>query len=377
MNYSRRRFLRNSALSATAVPFALGASTNYCEAATQSKFDLSMGFPDDAIRLCWNENTLGPSPKAIEGAMQGVPLAYRYALGGELTPHIAEYLGIDKDWVLMGTGSSEVLRLTPIAYLRDGGNVVGALETWAGLLTVADNMGVDVRRIPLKKDEGYAYDIDGMLAAVDSDTRLFVLVTPNNPTGTTLSYAEIKRIADSLPKDVLFVLDQAYVDYQADRHSGADLIREGYTNVLVTQTFSKSYALAGLRCGYGLAHPDILTKIRKFGSGPGSINIVGFGAVLGSLDDPQHVARSRAYVRETRKVYENQFADMGLTSVSGPPPFMLVELGKKSKAVFDELERRHIFTTHGNSWHLPDHIRVSYGLEEENQALFSAMKAIL
>ena len=377
MNHSRRRFLRNSALSATVVPFALSAGSDYCEAATTSNFDLSMGFPDDAIRLCWNENTLGPSPKAIEGAMTGVPLSYRYALGGELAPHVAEYHGIDKDWVLMGTGSSEVLRLTPIAYARDGGNVVGALETWAGLLKVADNLGVDVRRIPLKKDEGYAYDIDGMLAAVDSETRLFVLVTPNNPTGTTLSYAEIKHIADSLPKNVLFVLDQAYVDYQDDRRSGADLIKEGYTNVLVTQTFSKSYALAGLRCGYGLAHPDILTKIRKFGSGPGSINIVGFGAVLGSLDDPEHAARSRAYVQETRKYYEHQFADLGLTSVAGPSPFMLVELGERSKAIFDELKRRHIFTSHGNSWHLPDYVRVSYGREHENQAFFSAMKAIL
>jgi histidinol-phosphate aminotransferase len=377
MNYSRRRFLRNSALSATAIPIALSAGSDYCEAATKSAFDLSMGFPDDAIRLCWNENTLGPSPKAIEGAMAGVPLSYRYALGGKLAPHVAEYHGIDKDWVLMGTGSSELLRIAPIAYARDGGNVVGALETWGGLLTVADNLGVDVRRIPLKKDEGYAYDIDGMLAAIDSDTRLFVLVTPNNPTGTTLSYAEIKHIADSLPKDVLFVLDQAYVDYQDSRHSGADLVKEGYSNVLVTQTFSKSFALAGMRCGYGLAHPDILKEIRKYGCGPGSINMAGFGAALGSLDDPEHASRSRAYVRETRKYYEHQFADLGLTAVSGPPPFMLVELGERSKPVFDELERRHIFTTHGSSWHLPDYIRVSYGREHENQAFFAAMKAIL
>jgi histidinol-phosphate aminotransferase len=377
MNHSRRRFLRNSALTATAVPFALSAGADYCEAATTSKVDLSMGFPDDAIRLCWNENTLGPSPKAIEGAMQAVPLSHRYALGDELVPHVAEYLGIDKDWILMGTGSSEVLRLAPIAYARHGGNVVGALETWGGLLVVAKNLGVDVRRIPLKQNEGYAYDIDGMLDAVDSETRLFVLVTPNNPTGATLSYEEIKHIADSLPKDVLFVLDQAYVDYQDDRRSGAELVKEGYANVLVTQTFSKSFGLAGLRCGYGLAHPDILKTIRKFGSGPGSISIVAFGAVLGSLADPEHATRSREYVRETRRYYENELADLGLNYVSGPPPFILIELGDQSKAVFEELERRHIFITHGNSWHLPNHIRVSYGTEDENQAFFSAMKAIL
>jgi histidinol-phosphate aminotransferase len=377
MNHSRRRFLRNSALTATAVPFALTAGVDYCEAATESKVDLSMGFPDDAIRLCWNENTLGPSSKAIEAAKEAVSLSHRYALGDELTPHLAEYLGIDKDWILMGTGSSEILRLAPIAYARHGGNVVGALETWGGLLAVAKNLEVDVRRIPLKQDEGYAYDIDGMLDAVDSETRLFVLVTPNNPTGGVLSYDEIKHIADSLPKDVLFVLDQAYIDYQDDRRSGAELIKQGYNNVLVTHTFSKSFALAGLRVGYGMAHPDILKTIRQFGSGPGSISIVAFAAVLASLGDPGHAARSREYVRETRQYYENELSDLGLNYVSGPAPFILIELGDQSKAVFDELERRHIFITHGNSWHLPNHIRVSYGTEDENQAFFSAFKEIL
>ncbi len=132
-----------------------------------------------------------------------------------------------------------------------------------------------------------------------------------------------------------------------------------------------------MRCGYGLAHPDILANLKKFGAGPGAIGPVGYGAVLGSLDDPEHVDRSRAYVRETRKVYENQIADMGLTSVSGPTPFILVELGDRSRPVFEELKRRNVFTSHGDSWHLPDYIRISYGHEHENQAFFSAMNAIL
>ncbi len=377
MTLSRRRFLTNSAITATAVPLALTAGIDYCEAAPKSPYDLSMGFPADAIRLNYNENTLGPSPKAIEGATAAIHESYRYALADELRPHIADYQGVDKDWVVMGCGSSEILRLAPIAFGRNGGNVVSAHETWGGLTTVADNFGLNVTRVPLLKDKGYAFDFDGMLDAVDSDTRLFVLVTPNNPTGTTVSYAEIKNIADALPKDVLFVLDQAYVDYQDRQKSGVDLIKEGYTNVLVTKTFSKSFALAGLRCGYGLAHPDILREIKKFGCGPAAVNIAAYGAVLGSLDDREHAARSRTYVQETRRYYEHEFADLGLNVVSGPAPFILVELGGRSKDVHQKLLEQHIFVTHGNSWHMPEYIRISYGREHENQAFFAALKTIL
>jgi histidinol-phosphate aminotransferase len=277
----------------------------------------------------------------------------------------------------MGTGSTELLRLAPIAHARDGGNVVTANETWGGMLTVAENMGLTTKRLNLLKDKGYAFDIEGMLAAVDTQTRILLVVTPNNPTGTTLSYAEMKHIADSLPDGVLFVLDQAYADYETDGRSGIDLLKEGYSNVLVTRTFSKAYALAGLRCGYGLAHPDILNEIRKYGCGPGSINMAAFGAVLGSLDDPEHAARSRSYVQQTRAYYEQQFDDLGLAVVSGPPPFILVELGERSKPVYDELRQKNIFTSHGNGWNLPDHLRISYGREHENEAFFAALKAIL
>jgi len=377
MSVSRRQFLRTSAVTAAAVPLSMAAGIDYCEAAANSSIDLSMGFPPDAIRLNYNENTLGPSPKAVKGALAGVHQGYRYALSALLKSPVAEYHDIDDDWVLMGTGSSELLRLAPIAFGRHGGNVVTGLETWGGLLAVAKNLGLDVRRINLHKDSGYAFDVERMLAAVDSETRMFMVVSPNNPTGATLSYADIKHIADSLPEDVLFVLDQAYIHYYDGGRSGADLVKEGYRNVLVTQTFSKAFALAGLRCGYGLAHPDVLNEIKKFGTGPASINIAGYGAVLGSLDDPEHAIRSRTYVHKTRKYYQQQFAELGVNEVSGPPPFMLFEAGDRSQDIYDELLARNIFITHGRTWNMPDYLRVSYGRESENEAFFSALKSIL
>lgn len=377
MAYSRRRFIKTSALSATAVPLLLNADIDYCEAADAS-FDLSMGFPPGAIRLNFNENTLGPSPLAIEGAKQGIKEAYRYALGGLLKPLLAEHHQVDKEWILPGTGSTELQRLTPVAHLTAQGNVVSTLETWGGMLSVVRKMGAAVKQVPLLAEQGYRYDVEGLLAAVDADTRIFLMVTPNNPTGATLHYAQMKQIADALPKEVLFVLDEAYADYLPQgSKTGIDLIKEGYRNVLVTRTFSKAHALAGLRCGYGVGHPDILKPITHFGCGPASINMAVFGAVQGALQDKQHPLRSRDYVEKTRAYYQQQCQRLNLSTLSGVPPFMLIKLDGRVKEIQDQLRQKNIFVGAGESWNIPQFLRVSYGREAENRLFFRELTQLL
>jgi histidinol-phosphate aminotransferase len=378
MNLSRRRFLRDSSAGAAALPLLLAADIDYCAAAEASDVDLSMGFVEGAIRLNWNENVLGPSVQAIAGAKRGLADSYRYALGGLLTPLLAEYHDIDKDWILMGTGSTELQRLAPATHLTEGGNVVSSVQTWAGGLRVAEQMGISVRKIDLIEDQGFAYDIDGLLAAVDADTQMFLMVSPNNPTGTSLSYTELKRIADALPKSVLFVIDEAYVDYLPDGWgSGLDLIKEGYERVLVTRTFSKAHGMAGLRCGYGIGHPDILKTITKFGCGPASTNIVAFGAVQGALNDLEHARKTRAYIEKTRKYYQQQCSKLGLKTVSGPSPFMLIKMGEQTARIHQELETQKIMVGNGKSWNVGDYLRISYGRESENLAFFQALAKLL
>jgi histidinol-phosphate aminotransferase len=380
MSLSRRQFLGRTAVSAAAAPILMtsGLAVGKAAALSADDVDYSMGFPPDALRLGFNENTLGPSPKAIAAATAGIPGSFRYALSGMLAPYIAKHHEVDKEWVLMGNGSTEVLTLLPAAFLRDGGNVVSTLETWDEMLVVAQNMGRTVKHVNLLKQKGYAYDIDGLLAAVDSDTRLFMLISPNNPTGTSLEYADLKKIADALPKKVVFVIDQAYADYLPNGKTGIDLIREGHRNVLVTRTFSKAHALAGLRCGYGIGHPDILKEIAKFGCGPGSINMAVFGAVQGSLEDPEHIERARTHVQSVRTYFDQQCRTLGLEMVAGVSPFALIGVGEgRGKLVQDELRKRKIFINDGAHWHLPQFIRVSYGRDNENQIFFSALTSIM
>jgi histidinol-phosphate aminotransferase len=380
MSLSRRQFLTRTAASTATIPVLLGALAPAPAAASQvaGEFDFSMGFPEGALRMGFNENVLGPSPKAIAGATAAIPGSYRYALSGLLCPAIAAHHGVDPHWILVGNGSTEVLTCTPPAFLRDGGNVVAALETWDEMLLVAEAMGRQVKRVKLLQEKNFAYDVDGMLAAVDADTRLFMIISPNNPTGSTLDYEQLKRIATALPKKALFVIDHAYADYlPSGSKTGIDLIKEGHENVMVTRTFSKAHALAGLRCGYGIAHPQILKQIARYGCGPGSTNIAVFGAVQGSLADPDHIEAARTYMAKAHAYYEQESARNKWRLVAGVSPFALIEVGTgRGKSVETELRRRKIFINDGARWHLPDYIRVSYGREQENQTFCRELAAL-
>ena len=294
MALSRRGFLTHSTISAASVPFLLGLDINYCDASPTSTVDWSMGFPKDAVLLNRNENPIGPSPLAIEAANKGISRSFRYADPDYIRTLLAEHHGIDKEYLLVGTGSGELLKL-----------------------------------------------------------------------------------ADALPKQVLLVIDEAYVHFQADGKTGIDLVKEGYGNVLVTRTFSKAYALAGLRCGHGIGHPDIMRKIAEFGCGPTSTNMAGFGAAIASLKDQAHLERSRKFVSKARSFYEKNFRELGISYVSGPPIFILAEFGKKTTAIRDELRKKKIFVRDGVEWALPDHIRISYGYEKDNQAFFSELKNLI
>ena len=376
MALSRRGFLTHSTVSAASVPFLLGLGMDYCDASPSSAIDWSMGFPKDAVLLNRNENPIGPSPLAIEAANKGIPRSFRYADPDHIRTLLAEHHGIDKGYLLVGTGSGELLKLAPLAFAREG-NVVSTLESYRQTPRFAEKLGSEVKWVNLLKENNYAYDIDGLLGAVDANTKLLFAVTPNNPTGTTLSYKELQKLAEGLPKHVLLVIDEAYIHFQADGKTAIDLVKEGHRNVLATRTFSKAYALAGLRCGYGVGHPDIMKKIAQFGCGPTSTNMAGFGAAIASLEDQAHLERSRNFAHKGRAYYEKNFRELGISYVSGPPIFILAELGKRTTAIRDELRNRKIFVRDGVEWALPDHLRISYGHERENQAFFRELKKLI
>ena len=219
--------------------------------------------------------------------------------------------------------------------------------------------------------------MDRLLEAVDQNTRLLFLVTPNNPTGAVMSYDDVLKLSENLPDDVKLIVDGAYRDFQEDGRDEIDLIKAGNKNILVTRTFSKIYAMAGLRAGYGIAHPELIREISKFGGSPTSTNMAGFGAMAASLGDKDFIAKSRGFVNNARAYYERELGAMGINTLSGPPIFILAETGERTNEIAAALRERKIFVRPGAEWGMPHHMRISFGLDHENETFINALKEII
>jgi histidinol-phosphate aminotransferase len=376
---SRRTFLKGAALSAAAAPAFMRVPSAAATAGSGpvTAIDWSMGFPAGSVLLNRNENSMGPSAHAIEVACEGLRRSYRYADPDYLRVLVAAHHDMEKAWVLVGCGSGEVLSLAAMLY-GQGKNVVSTRESYRGLTSDAEKHGSTIKWVNLIKEKSYAYDIDGLLKACDAQTGVLFACTPNNPTGTTLTYDQMKALAEGVPKSTLLVIDEAYVHFQGPGRSAIDLLKAGrYENVMVTRTFSKVYALAGLRCGYGVAHPSVLKRLARFGCGPTSTNMAGFGAVAASLNDQDHITRSIRFNERARAYYLQNFKKLSLPVLCGPANFIMAELGRKAVTIASELERRKVFVRSGQEWDLPNHIRVTYGREAENQAFFRELTQLL
>jgi histidinol-phosphate aminotransferase len=379
MSVSRRQFLKTSAVTAS-VPLLTTLNMESSVAGAGHAVDMTLGYEPGALRMNLNENPLGPPPAAVAAAQAAIPATNRYVYPDLLQSLLGEQHGMEKDWVLVGNGSTEILKIAPLAFARDSSSsVVSALETWNKTPHYAGVLGAKVNYVNMLRNQHFEFDIDGMLNAVDASTRIFFVVNPNNPTGAVLSFDELKRIADSLPQEVLFIIDEAYSQFNPEKRTGIDLLKAGYDNVLVTRTFSKAWGLAALRCGYAVGHPDILKKIAVHGCDAASLNIAGYSALQAALGEPEQLDRSRKFAAEVSEYFKQESAKQGLSLVTGPLPlpFFLLDLGERAKSIEQELVKRNIFVRHVGSWGLPHHIRVSWGLEADNQAFFRVLKSLI
>lgn len=331
-----------------------------------------MGHAPGDLRLNKNENPFGPSPRALEAIRASADQSHRYVRSSIIRERLAERHQVSPDMVRLGTGSGEILRMLPFMFAREGGNVIAARQAYRATPSVAEAIGLEVRWIDLRPDFGYA--LDEMLAAVDADTRIFYLVNPNNPTGTSLPAAEITRIVDALPPEVLVVIDEAYVDFLPEGYGDAlSLVQAGRPNLLITRTFSKAYGLAGLRIGYGLAAAPLVERISAMMmTGP---NVAAYAGALAALDDTEHVRRTVAHARACRSYFGGALEQLGLEHVLGDAPLLMVKLGDRVGEAVAALEQQGIFIRDGRSWELPQWVRISYGLEAQNAQVVEALRS--
>jgi histidinol-phosphate aminotransferase len=337
-----------------------------------------LGLADDFViyKLASNENVLGPSPKAIE-AMRGVaPDVWLYpddtCFG--LKNELAKFWNLAPENFIIGNGSDEIIHFLALALLESGDEVVFGDPSFVQYKSAALLADCAYHAVPLTSD--YRHDLRAMRAAVNERTKLIFIANPNNPTGTTVTKSELEELLDGLPPRVVVVLDQAYYEYveDADSPNGLDYI-EGH-NVVLLHTFSKAYALAGLRVGYGLARRELIGYLQQV-RGPFNVNMLAQAAAIASLNDAEQVTKARQCNSEGKAQLYAAFEAMGLNYVPTQANFILVDCGRDTKALMNDLLRHGVIVRSFAPHALPTWIRVTIGTREMNERFISALRAVL
>lgn len=335
------------------------------------ELERELGIPR-AIKLASNENPLGPSPKALAVLAETAATLHRYPDGGahRLRAGLADRYKLTSDYVILGNGSDEILGLLARAFLSPGDEAVMADQTFVIYkmeVTAAHGNPVIV---PLKQ---WHHDLPAMAGAITNRTRLVFICNPNNPTGTMATAADVDAFMDRVPDDVIVIFDEAYYEYVQDQHVPDSLNWVTQRrNVIVLRTFSKIYGLAGLRVGYGLTTPEIagyLNRIRP----PFNVNTMAQRAALAALTDDEHVARSRALNAAEMATVRAGLVALGFQPVPSQANFLLFDVGRDGRAVFEALLRQGVIVRHIEGRLL----RVTIGLPEENRYFLDALKKVL
>jgi len=338
-----------------------------------------LGF-DQVLKLCSNENPLGASPMALAALRQALTQAHLYpgVAESDLRDRLAAChgTGLTEQHFIVGNGATDILRMIAQSFIFDGGESVACRVTFPlyGLLTTM--FGGRTIKVDLRSD--YRYDLDAMADAVTEKARVLWLCTPNNPTGQVLSQAAVDRLLDRLPAHVVVVFDEAYCDFCSDpRH--ADSIRyvlQG-RNVIVVRSFSKSGGLANLRVGYGIADPELIEYLMHvvLPFNTGALPLI---AAAASLDDRSFRRRSRDLVLRERARLHATLVQMGLNCLPSQANFVLVlDPPPGAPSLVEALLRQGIIVRPMAGFGLPNALRVTVGLPEQNDRFLAAMRAML
>lgn len=333
--------------------------------------------PSTIVKLASNENPLGPSPRAIEAMrehLEDVRL-YPETDGFPLRVALAEFYGVDKDEVTIGRGSDEIMHFLSLAYLEPGDEVIMGDPPFSMYEISTKVMGATPVKVPLKD---YTHDLQGMADAITDRTKLIYFANPHNPTGAMNTKAEVDAFLDRVPERVLVVLDEAYCEYvtRDDYPNSLQYVKEG-RNVITLRTFSKIYALAGLRVGYGITRrQEVLQAIGQVRE-PFNVANLAQWAAIASLRDPNQVPRSRKVNEEGKAYLYAAFERMGLPYVPTQSNFILVDTKQECRGVFGRLLREGVIVRTGDIFGYPTMIRVTIGSAAENARFIAVLEKVL
>jgi histidinol-phosphate aminotransferase len=340
-----------------------------------SELERELGITD-SVKLASNENPLGCSERA-RAAIQGeLAEVARYPDGGgfALRTALAEKHGVDASCITLGNGSNDVLDMVARVFLEAGAESLFSQHAFAVYPISSQAVGATLKVAPAKD---YGHDLDAMSALISDRTRVIWIANPNNPTGTWLPSGELRAFLESVPENIVLVVDEAYVEYvqEPDYPDTSEWLGD-FPNLIVTRTFSKAYGLAGLRVGYALSHRDIadlLNRVRQ----PFNVNSLALAAATAALEDQVFIRRAVQINREGMEQLSTGFTEMGLTFIPSVGNFVSVDVQRPGAEVDEALLRAGCITRPVAAYGLPNHLRISVGLAEENRRVLETLKKVL
>ncbi len=328
-----------------------------------------------SIKLASNENPLGPSPKAVAAITAALGDLHRYPDGNcfYLKRAVAKKLGVSPDALIFGNGSNEIIELAVRTFLQRGDEAVMADQAFVIYRLVVQAAGASSRLVPLRN---FTHDLDAIAEAITPATRVVFLANPNNPTGTIFRRQEWQEFLAALPPHVLVVMDEAYFEFVDDPDYPDSLAAHGSGRPLITlRTFSKIYGLAGLRIGFGVAHPELIEVMNRVRQ-PFNVSSLAQVAVLAALDDDEHVERTRRCNRDGMVFLQQHCERLGLEYVRSSANFLLIRVGNGAR-VYEALLRQGVIVRPMSVYGFPEHVRVTVGTADENQRFITALERVL
>ncbi len=328
----------------------------------------------DSIKIASNENPLGPSPKAVAALKNSLTDLHRYPDGNAtlLKDKLAAKLGVSQNMIIPGNGSNEILELVAATFMRPGDHAVVSEHAFVVYDLAVDARGFEKTVVPPGKD--YGHDLRAMAKAVKDNTRLLFIANPNNPTGTYNTKSEMDELLESIPDDVIVVIDEAYFEYvnRDDYPNGVELAKAG-ANVIATRTFSKIYGLAALRIGFGVMSADkadFMNRVRQ----PFNTSVPAQIAAEAALDDEDFLEEVKRVNLEGMKYLEKSFKDMGIGYLPSVGNFILFKSPIDAKDLYDKLLHKGVIVRPMGGYRLPEYLRATVGTQSENERFIAALK---
>lgn len=327
----------------------------------------------DSVKLASNESPYGPSPKALAAAHEALEESHRYPDGASfaLRAKLSDRLDVGGEHLVFGCGADELLELLAKTLLGPGDECVFAWPSFAMYPIVAKGMGATPVTVPLDAD--YTHDLDAIRAAITPATKLVFVCNPNNPTGTSVRSEAFEAFMQAVPDDVVIAIDEAYVDFARPEGFPDSLawVRKR-PGTIVLRTFSKTYGIAGLRIGYGVADAELASYLER-ARHPFNVSRVAEAAALGALDDEEFRARVTRENAEGRETLTRELSALGLRVWPSDANFVLVEIGGEA---YERLLREGVIVRPMKGFGLEDCVRISVGTAEENERLIKAVRRL-